>query len=382
MPSKFKRLFITFGLSIAGWIFLAATPLAAQSITFKEVEAASLKAMGGENSLQQVRSIRAVADCTGPNGRYTTEIHSARGDRLSFKQVRADGRTFAGFVSGKIAWTEKAESDEVAWLDKTGAAMIRGHEFQMISLTLSQRYKNFVVEGEENFAGLACIKIRATDELDKSFHLFFNRQTHLLAGMIFSDPRSANGEVVKVVYNLWKPIGRVKLPVKITATDRAGDFVLNFHTIGLNKVDERLFKIPQTALALSELMEAHEQARTAHFNKDARMMVSGLADDHINVTAGKINRPTKEQNLKSFQNYFGRVEFLEWDDVVPPVIRVSKDATMAYVIVQKRVRIKTNNEQGQPIEESTVYAWVELHEKQNGKWILKAIASTNEPKSP
>jgi hypothetical protein len=330
--------------------------------------------------VQEIRSIRAVADCIGPNGRYTTEIHSARGDRLSFKQVRDDGQTFIGLVNGKTAWTKKA-LDEFDWLDKADVSMIRSHEFQMIPLTLGERYSNFVIEGEAEFAGQPCIKIRALNELGKPFHLFFNAQSKWLAGMILPDLRSNNNEVVKVVFNTWKTIGKIKLPARVTATDRAGDFVLNFHTLTLNRVDEKIFKIPPKVLALAQLVKAHEQARLAHFNKDAAMMVSGLADDHINVTAGKINRPTIAENLKRFQNYFGSVEFLEWDDVVPPIYRVSKDATMAYVIVQKKVRLKTRDEQGNPIEESTVFAWIEIHEKQQGKWILKALASTNQPTS-
>jgi hypothetical protein len=380
MRPKFYRSLAALAVQLPIIVFLAAKPLAAQTHTFADVESASIKALGGMKAVQQIRSIRALADCTGPNGRYTTEIHSARGNRLSFKQVREDRQTFIAMVNGKIAWTKKT-NDEFDWLDKAGVSMIRSHEFQMIPLTLAERYTNFVVEGEAEYAGQPCVKIRALDELGKPFHLFFNSQTKLLAGMILPDVRSDTGEVVKVVFNTWKTIGTLKLPVKVTATDRAGEFVLNFHSIILNHVDEKMFKIPVTVLALAELVKAHEQARAAHFNKDAAMMVAGLADDHINVTAGKINRPTIAENLKRFQNYFGRVEFLEWDDVVPPIYRVSKDATMAYVIVQKRVRLKTRDEQVNAIEESTVFAWIEIHEKKNGKWILKAVASTNEPPS-
>ena len=372
---------MTFVLPISSWLFLSATPLAAQASDCEDVFSAAIKAMGGQRALQQIHSIHAIADCFGPNGRYTTEIDSARGDRLSFKQVHAGGQTFVGFVHGKLAWTKRADSDEFEWLDKTGAWMIREHEFQMIPLLLNERYKNFAVEGEEDFAGARCVKIRATNELDKTFHLFFNTQTKLLAGMIFPDLRSDHGEVIKVVFNRWKPIGRVTLPVKVTATDRAGDFVLDFHTISLNKVNGRIFRVPKTVLAMKELMALHEQGRRAHFGKDARMLVSGLANDHINITAGKINRPTREQSLKRFQSYFDRVEFIEWDDVVPPVIRVSRDATMAYVIVQKRVKLKVQDEQGKPTEETTIFAWMEAHEKQNGRWVLKAIASTNEAPS-
>ena len=79
------------------------------------------------------------------------------------------------------------------------------------------------------------------------------------------------------------------------------------------------------------------------------------------------------QSIAGFQAYFDRSEFLEWDDISPPLIRVSQDASMAYVIVHKRVRLKARNEQGVLDEATTIFAWMETYEKQDGKWALTRL---------
>jgi hypothetical protein len=52
---------------------------------------------------------------------------------------------------------------------------------------------------------------------------------------------------------------------------------------------------------------------------------------------------------------------------------------MAYVIVQKRVRLSALDSAGVPRPEHTIFAWVELYEKHRGKWTLMAVASTDRP---
>lgn len=350
-----------------------------QSKSFEEIYSASINAMGGENALKNVYNIKAIANCTGPRSKYKTEIHSARQDRLLFKQSHEDGKVFAGFVNGAHVWATDAKTGLVSPLSRVNASMMRGHEFQMIPVVLPERYINPVVEPDIDFAEMRCHDVRMTDELGKICHLFFDTKSKLMAGMIIENPTGEKGETVRIVFHDWKPIGKIKLPAKVTATDKNGDYIFNFYDITVNTVDRKIFKVPQNIQSVSELLQLHEQQRDAHFNRDAKLLVSKFADDFISVSAGKIARPTREQSLNRFQTYFNRSSFVEWDDIAPPVIKISKDASMAYVIVHKRVRLKAADENGLSQEQTTIFAWMETYEKQNGKWMMTAIASTNEP---
>jgi Domain of unknown function (DUF4440) len=373
----FKSVFVLIVLFVTGNAFSQVTASAA-SQSFDAIFSASLKAMGGEKELKRIQSITALADCVGPRGKYTTEIYSARGNRLLFKQVSTDGDIFLGYVNGEHTWTKDEKNGQVSSLDKTYAAMFRGHEFQLLAIILRERFKNPVGEGEEDFAGKRCHQIRMLDELGKPCQVYFDANSHLLAGFVIADPRSDKGEAVRVVFNEWKQVGKVKLPAKVTATDKSGDWVLDFHTIELNGVDEKIFVVPPSIAAVKDLQQLLQQERAAHFGKDAKLLVSVFADDFINVDAGKVIRPTREESRSGMQAYFDRSEFLEWDDISPPIIRVSQDASMAYVIVHKRVRLKAKNERGDVEEETTIFAWTETYEKQNGQWTLTSVASTRE----
>jgi hypothetical protein len=52
---------------------------------------------------------------------------------------------------------------------------------------------------------------------------------------------------------------------------------------------------------------------------------------------------------------------------------------MAYKIVRKRVRLTSPDSAGRPVAEHVVFAWIEVYEKPQDRWILKAVASTDRP---
>src|SRR5689334_3523978 len=129
----------------------------------------------------------------------------------------------------------------------------------------------------------------------------------------------------------------------------------------------------------AELLRLHEQARTAHLDKRPDLMVASFADTLLDISGGLVSPRTRAQNRARFQRYFERVSFQQWDDIAPPRIRISPDGQMAYVVVQKSVRLTTQAGAGAPEAEHTVFAWVEIYEKRAGRWTLMAVASTDRP---
>lgn len=133
--------------------------------------------------------------------------------------------------------------------------------------------------------------------------------------------------------------------------------------------------------AYIELQSLQKQQQEAHLTGNAELLVSIFAEDFMNIDSGMINTPTKEQATVRFQSYFDRVEFIAWDNIEEPVINISKDETMAYVIVQKFVHLKIPQPDGSEIESKTNFVWMEVWEKMDGTWKMKAIASTDKPSS-
>lgn len=359
-------------------ILLASANLFAQETPSVIIEN-SLQAIGGKKEIAKIRNIRAIADCVGPNGEYTTEIYSAKNSRLIFKQLRANGNNYIGQTNGKSFWTKDEKSGDFSLADSKEAFVWRSHDFQMLTTEISSLFRDFAFAGDEDFAGKTAVKLRATDELGNPAHIFFDKKTKLMLGFIVQNPFNGQPDSIRLVFNEWKQIGKLKLPSKVTATDKQGDFILNFREISLNKLSENIFDVPPKVVAMNELLELHKQGRVAHFNRDAKLLVSTFADDFTDIRNGKINKPSRETSLARFQNYLNNSTFIEWDDIAPPVIRVSDDATLAYVLVHKKVRLLAKTENGTEIEETEIFAWIATYRKIKGEWRLTAIVSTNTP---
>ena len=129
----------------------------------------------------------------------------------------------------------------------------------------------------------------------------------------------------------------------------------------------------------AELVRLHGLARTAHLEKRADLLVASFADSFVNISRGAVALRSPAESRARFQSYFDRVTFQEWDDLAPPLIRISPDGQMAYVIVQKSVRLTSSDSAGARQAEHTVFAWLEVYEKRDGKWTLMVVASTDRP---
>jgi len=130
---------------------------------------------------------------------------------------------------------------------------------------------------------------------------------------------------------------------------------------------------------IDELRALHAREREAHLHRDAAQLVSLFADDFVSVQDGEVTRPGREASLERFQRYFAQVRFLAWDDVVEPVVEVSGDGTLATILVRKRVHVTYADADGQPAEEVTDFAWLEVWRRRDDRWELATVISTRKP---
>jgi hypothetical protein len=139
---------------------------------------------------------------------------------------------------------------------------------------------------------------------------------------------------------------------------------------------------PDLVADRAALLRLHERAQTAHLEKRADLLVASFTDSFMNIARGTVTVRSPAENLTRFQAYFDRSTFLEWADLAPPIVRISPDGQMAYVVVQKRVRLSALDSLGVSRPEHTVFAWLEAYEKRNGRWVLMAVASTDRLGAP
>jgi len=128
-----------------------------------------------------------------------------------------------------------------------------------------------------------------------------------------------------------------------------------------------------------ELLELHRKDRRAHFENNAQLALSDQVEDgFIYVRNGAIARRKKSDFQKNVEGYFKNAKYYEWDDLEPPIVRISNDGSMAWMIVRVRVRRTQPNPSGKDVEERFIYAGITTYEKRDGKWLKVANVSTFE----
>lgn len=107
-------------------------------------------------------------------------------------------------------------------------------------------------------------------------------------------------------------------------------------------------------------------------------LVAALPPDfrHISVRDGKIETQSSDDLRTQFTNYFQGAEFSAWDDLEPSIIHVSPDGQMGWRVVRVRIAYPKTDSAGKKTRERSAIAWMSVYEKQEGKWLPMANAST------
>ena len=128
--------------------------------------------------------------------------------------------------------------------------------------------------------------------------------------------------------------------------------------------------------AESELLSLHKEERRAHFDHNITFLVSHVAPQMLDVRDGRVNRVSPGDVRDKFVQYFRNTQFSAWDDVEQPIVHVSPDGAVGWMIVHVRIAYTTTDSSGKTSNEDTVGAWMSSYEKQNGIWIMTAVTST------
>ena len=131
--------------------------------------------------------------------------------------------------------------------------------------------------------------------------------------------------------------------------------------------------------AKAELLALHRGDRRAHFQHDVDALLASVPPEFIFVRDGEIRAQSRDDLRTQFTRYFQGTEFTAWDDLDPPIVRVSPDGQMGWMAVRLKIALNRADASGQKTNETTVMAWISVYEKHDGKWQHMANATTVEP---
>ncbi|MEM7331222.1 MAG: hypothetical protein AAF490_03950 [Chloroflexota bacterium] len=342
---------------------------------------AARHAMGVKNDSLQIDSIDTLAKCTGPAGQFSTRIYSAIDGRMSMIQAGSTGRRLLAGIDTETSWFFNAETHSFASLPLSSQAFLRGHELHMLALAPQTRLESPEWLGDSHFTKQPAWTIRFKDSLESPLDIHYSQESGLPLGLSQMNHTGRGAETVEVVFSNWhmQPSG-IQL---FTQSDFIqGDDVYKYEFVYLNidSVSDILLQSPEQSdegVDAALLRHLHEQHQMAHLTYDAGLFTSAFHDPILQANRGEIQQSSREESQKRSQAYFDQVEFIAWEDLESPVIRVSKEGTMASILVHKRVHLTAAGSAGEAQEHETVFAWLESWEKIEGNWQLMMIASTN-----
>jgi hypothetical protein len=128
-----------------------------------------------------------------------------------------------------------------------------------------------------------------------------------------------------------------------------------------------------------EILAAHEGLIAAHLENSAERILSVEAEDYVVVSRGEVLYPKRDDRLAQFTSYLKVTEFEEYRDLVTPIVHVSDDGSTGWLITQARIAGIQRDQNGNPIRFESIWAWVELYEKRDGRWLRVGEVSNRKP---
>jgi hypothetical protein len=121
-------------------------------------------------------------------------------------------------------------------------------------------------------------------------------------------------------------------------------------------------------LEKARLLHLYERSLRAHFENDARTFLAEYASQWYEVRNAGVRLRTKEEAFPAIEQYFKRTHFSTISEIAAPIIHISTDASMAWVIGDIRVRAAQDVSDEKEQNFSFRCAWVSIYEKQEGEW--------------
>ncbi len=126
----------------------------------------------------------------------------------------------------------------------------------------------------------------------------------------------------------------------------------------------------------TELLTIHHDLIRAHLTNDPGLSVKNLSENFASVKNGDITFPDREELLSGITDYISNTTFTEYGDLQEPVIGLSEDGTVGWVIARVSVRGKRKLNDGTTREISFICSWMTLYRRVNGAWVTETEVST------
>jgi len=135
----------------------------------------------------------------------------------------------------------------------------------------------------------------------------------------------------------------------------------------------------QEPSATQELIGLHRELLEAHRTGDVTRWMDIEAEDYVSANGGRITFPEFSARRSQRAAYLAGTTFEVYRDVREPVVRVSADGSLGWLIAEVEVRGYATSQAGERESFHDIWAWVELYERVDRRWYLVGNVSNRRP---
>jgi hypothetical protein len=130
---------------------------------------------------------------------------------------------------------------------------------------------------------------------------------------------------------------------------------------------------------VGELRRLHNELLEAHRTGDVDRWMSIEAPEYVSANGGRVMFPELSDRRAQRADYLGSATFDVYRDLREPLVRVSEDGSLGWLIAEVEVRGSIPSGSGEPQSFHDIWAWVELYENEDGAWRLVGNVSNRRP---
>ena len=333
-----------------------------------------LKHIDPNETVGQIHTIATHAEVTVSDGlTYKTRTVFHDKQRAVFQRIYSDRRVVEG-IEGKYIWRFDGLNEKEA--PEFIENIILGHQFHAQILFFDKLHNSIDSVQRSKFNGKECLVLTSQNE-SPDYKFYFEKDGYPSGFEIF---RIEESNIV-FEFNDWRSVSGITLPFRVHIDDGERKFEYRFRDVKLNEGSIADFRAPDSIITEEQkLMRLHRIIMDGHLFGQTEEMKMNQSDSMIIVSAGEIYHVAGNQPDAMIDRIMSNRDYTRYDDLVRPIISISEDGTMGWVIAQiaaEGIRFdETGNPTG-PLE--FVCSWIELYEKEDGIWKMKGNVSTFQP---
>ncbi len=232
--------------AIFGVLVILTTAASGEEPDARRLLGEAAAAQGGAAAIAAVKSLTAVADCTGPSGDYKTfqtEVVSLLPDRTMFRQTTG-GRTMQLFVAGDVGWIRDSATGPAQPLPDGLKGVVRGHEFHFLFLEFDRRNRDPRRAGRDTVDGRPCLVVSATDPGGQPTSICIDEKSRLPVRLSYEPSGGPKPQTIHVVPSGWIEVAGIRWIDGFTLRQGGEVFTYRYTSIRPNSVDPKMFEIP------------------------------------------------------------------------------------------------------------------------------------------